>query len=115
MQQTQIASISALFVPPAGNASVEPDYLNYSGSDGLIADNISNDLGEPASRRENSDHEWTPIWWFRPTLFFFTPIFSLIVCETALQEVFDGTINLNPIMFRLLENRSNGRWVFSSH
>jgi hypothetical protein len=29
-----------------------------------------------------------------------------------LLEVFNGTINLNPNMFRLLENRSDGGWVF---
>src|SRR5216683_1201348 len=33
-------------------------------------------------------------------------------CRAALLEVFDGTINLNPIMFRLLKNRSDGGRVF---
>jgi hypothetical protein len=29
-------------------------------------------------------------------------------------EMFDGTINLNPIMFRLLKNRSEGAGYFGS-
>jgi hypothetical protein len=32
--------------------------------------------------------------------------------EAALPEVLHGTINLNPIMFRLFENRYDGGWVF---
>jgi hypothetical protein len=35
-----------------------------------------------------------------------------VFCHTALLEVFDGTIDLNPIMFRLLENRPDGRRLF---
>jgi hypothetical protein len=35
-----------------------------------------------------------------------------IFCHTALLEVFDCTIDLNPIMFRLLENRSDRGRVF---
>jgi len=33
-------------------------------------------------------------------------------CHTALLEVFDGPVDLKPIMFRLLENRSDWRRVF---
>jgi hypothetical protein len=29
-----------------------------------------------------------------------------------LLEVFNRTVNLNPNMFRLLENRSDGGWIF---
>ena len=35
-----------------------------------------------------------------------------IFCRAVLLEVFDGTINLDPIMFRLVKNRSDGRHVF---
>jgi hypothetical protein len=31
-----------------------------------------------------------------------------IFCRAALLEVLDGAINSNPIMFRLLKNRSDG-------
>jgi hypothetical protein len=33
-------------------------------------------------------------------------------CRTALPEVFDSTINVNPAMFRLLKNRSGGGGIF---
>jgi hypothetical protein len=33
-------------------------------------------------------------------------------CQAALLEVFDGTIHLNPMMFRLLKNRSDGGRAF---
>jgi hypothetical protein len=35
-----------------------------------------------------------------------------IFWKAALPEVLHGTINLNPIMFRLFENRYDGGWVF---
>jgi hypothetical protein len=33
------------------------------------------------------------------------------VSAVALPEVLYGTINLNPVMFRLLKNRYDGGWV----
>ena len=40
------------------------------------------------------------------------PVSARIFCHAALLEVFDGTINLNPVMFRLFKNRSDGGGVF---
>ena len=42
---------------------------------------------------------------------FFGGVSVRIFWEAALPEVLHGTINLNPIMFRLFENRYDGGWV----